>query len=88
MPKSIGPDDVDRIRTRQDFVAFVYALADDFDNEPNYWHNRDMKTFLLGMAAWVAGSMDEQFAREGRTSPPESFWRYCADIIDAGIVYE
>jgi hypothetical protein len=87
---AIDPRCVDSVRSAKEFVDYVNALVDDLDADPSreqsYWSNRDLRTFLMGMANWVADGMELQFARRKKVVPPPEVWQFCAELLEAGSV--
>jgi len=75
------------VRTREDLVAFVKALAADYGTNCSTWTNTDLASFLAAMSAWSEDM--ESFYENGREDlaslPP---WRVLADILMAARVYE
>jgi len=48
------------VRTREDLIAFVAALAADYETNGSAWTNTDLASFFAAMSAWsedMAGSM-------------------------------
>jgi hypothetical protein len=75
------------VRSREDLVAFLEALAADFTANRGTWTNTDLSSFLDAMAAW-SEDMDGFYATGGEdlaTVPP---WRVLADILMAARIYE
>jgi len=80
-------DQVNSIRSREDFVSFVYALRKDFKDNPQDWENKNLGTFLEALASWV-GSMDGFYKNQGRTPPSQLDWKILGDIFMAARIYE
>jgi hypothetical protein len=78
---------VDRISSRADFVAFVHQLQQDWKENPSAWENRDLSSFLEGMAAWV-DDMDGYFQNQGQEPPAQPTWKLLGTILLAARVYE
>ena len=68
-----------RIETKQDFLAFVAALARDSADGVG-WQNGIIDSYLDAMHAWTADS--------GERVSPQPSWRTFAEILYAGKIYE
>ena len=75
------------VRSREDLVAFVEALAADYLANGSTWENSDLASFLAAISAWSQdmegfyGNSEEDLA----ALPP---WRILADILMVARVYE
>jgi hypothetical protein len=92
-------DALDRVVDEQSFVAFVLALAGDWEKEqeleaaspsPRYsngalgWENGTIGAYLAAAADWADASKDGlRFYQV-----PTNAWRRAADILFAGKIYE
>jgi len=75
------------VRTREDLVAFVEALAADYGNNQATWTNTDLASFLAAMSAW-SEDMEGFYENSGEDLASLSPWRVLADILMAARVYE
>lgn len=75
------------ISTREDFIAFVKALQNDFQNNPQSWENDNLKSFLEALGAWVK-DMDGYYLNQGKPVPQEPTWKMLGDILLASKMYE
>ena len=79
-------EQIDRMKTRKDFVIFVQALRKDLIQNPEIWHNTDLPSFLEALAAWVADTDDCYF--DQKNSTPENVpWNIFARILMGASVY-
>ena len=46
-------EQVDLIKTREDFVAFLDGLYREFKQHPETWENSNLEFFLEALAAWA-----------------------------------
>ena len=90
---------LDAVSDEASFVAFVTALAEDWEDErekekrtpsspygpgANGWENGTIGAFLERAAAWAEDSAGGMQFYQVPTNP----WRRCADILHAGKFYE
>jgi hypothetical protein len=79
----------DAVQTREDFIKFVGALAEDFEvngSNPRIWENRTVDTYLGGVCSWVY-DMDQVFKNRGEATPEPS-WHLFATILFAAVRHE
>ena len=77
----------DKIKTREDFVSFVYELSKDSRENTEKWPNRDLGTYLDALAAWVE-DMDGYYLNQGQPVPEKLEWKIVADMLIAAKFYE
>ena len=75
------------ISSRQDFVAFVNALANDFRDNPSTWENDSLERFLEALGAWVE-DMEGYYTNHGKPIPKQPDWKVVADMLMAARMYE
>lgn len=80
-------DQVNSIRSREEFAAFVRSLAQDFEEHPEAWQNADLSSFFEALAAWV-DDMEGYYSNRGERMPEHPDWRTFAQILAAARVYE
>lgn len=80
-------DQVSRISSREDFVAFVRALRADLEAAPGEWENDTLERFLEAVAAWTH-DMDGYFRNRGEPVPKQPDWRTFGQILIAAKHYE
>ena len=80
-------DQVNSIRSREDFVAFVRALRKDFTENPQSWENDNLDHFLEALSAWVE-DMDGYYLNQGKPVPRQLDWKTFADILMGAKMYE
>jgi hypothetical protein len=78
---------VEQLQSREDFAAFVRALAADLQKNPDQWENPDLPAFLEAMSAWVEDTEKYYQNREERM-PDQPSWRTLGQILLAARVYE
>ncbi len=80
-------DQASRIRSRSDFISFIYRLYDDLQENPGSWENPRLDSFLEAVASWVE-DMDGYFENRGEPVPEEPSWRLLGEILLAAKYYE
>jgi hypothetical protein len=78
---------VNSIRSRADFVSFIYALSKDLHDNPQRWENDDLESFLKALAAWIE-DMDGFYKNQGLPVPSQLDWKILGDIFMAATMYE
>jgi hypothetical protein len=78
---------VTTIRTREDLVAFIHVLRDDFVATPAGWENPDVERYLEALAAWTS-DMEGYFKNRGERIPDVPTWRLVAEMLLAAKYYE
>ncbi|MFI9272630.1 hypothetical protein ACIGXM_18150 [Kitasatospora sp. NPDC052896] len=77
----------DHVPSREEFVAFVERLRDDFLERGDEWENKTLDSFLGALAAWADASPG--WYRNFQQDMPESGdWTFFARALDAATVYE
>jgi len=79
-------EQIDHMKTREDFVTFVEALRKDLVQNPEAWHNIDLSSFLEALAAWVA-DMDGYYLNQKKPMPENVTWNIFASVLKAASVY-
>ncbi|QDX92982.1 hypothetical protein EEL30_12105 [Brevibacillus laterosporus] len=80
-------DKLANVRDVEDFISFIYALAEDFEQNPSQWANTDLTDFLNGIASWVEDRYEliekskEEFSKNVN-------WNSIATILFVGSRYE
>ena len=77
---------IKEIGSREDLAKFVEEMSATL-RSGQQWENRDLKSFLEAMAAWI-GDMDGYFENQGEVCPKEPSWQTFAQILAASTVYE
>lgn len=75
------------IRSREDFVAFVKALSNDLQDNPESWENSSLQRFLEALSTWVE-DMDGFYLNQGKPVPQQPDWKVVGDILLAAKMYE
>lgn len=80
-------DVIENIKTREDFVAFIYEFIKDYKENPETWENNNIESFLEAMAA-VVEDMDGYYINQGLPVPNTPDWKVMAEILMAATLYE
>lgn len=75
------------IRSKDELITFVGALAEDFETGPEDWENATLGRFLSALARWLADS-DSYYSNQGAPPPKEPTWKTIAEMLIAAKVYE
>lgn len=78
---------IKRVQTRDEFVAFVKALAEAVATEPDELAHSSIEEYLSAVSAWVDG-MDRSLSHIGEEIPSDMNWRMMAMVMFAGTIYE
>ncbi|WP_444921819.1 hypothetical protein ACJJID_05465 [Microbulbifer sp. CnH-101-G] len=80
-------ENLNQIKTRDDFSKFVLDILNDYKNNSSSWENADLASFLEAIAAW-ADDMDGFYANQGEEIPENIHWKVFAEILYAARMYE
>jgi hypothetical protein len=75
------------VRSREDLVAFVRGLRDEYRAEPERWENNDLGRYLDALAAWIADSPG-YWQNRGEPAPQQPGWDWVALALQAATGYE
>jgi hypothetical protein len=75
----------DEIRTREDFIEFVYSLRDTYRNGSSL-QNDTTESYLSALAGWVE-DMDGAYLNWNKELPKDINWSVIAQILDAATIY-
>ncbi|MEU3371098.1 hypothetical protein ABZ734_11555 [Streptomyces sp. NPDC006660] len=82
---SLTPDS--EVSSREEFVAFVRELHQDYLRRGNEWENQSLDQFLEALAAWLDASPG-WYRNFGKKLPEEGGWTFLARALQAATVYE
>jgi hypothetical protein len=80
-------DQVHAIHSREDLVAFLYALSHTLDAKPEWWENADLASFLTALARWLQ-DMEGYYLGRGEPVPETPSWKVIGDMLMAATMYE
>ncbi len=78
---------VAHIKSKADLVAFIEALREDLEANPEGWENVTLPQYLSALARWLADS-DGYYKNQGRPVPVTPSWRDIGDMLMAATMYE
>lgn len=78
---------IDQIRTREDFVRFIYTLKEDTHINTDEWENKDIPSYLESIASWVE-DMDGYYKNMNMKPPRDVDWKFLATLFYVGKIYE
>lgn len=79
--------EVSRVRSREDLVSFLEALAEDAVKNPAEWENTSVAQYLDALAAWL-GEMDGYSRNQGQEAPTVPSWSLVGQACLAAKYYE
>jgi hypothetical protein len=77
----------DSVDNKEDFIKFVKFLRQELKNEPSYWQNTDLGSFLEAMAGWTE-DMEGYYINNNLSVPSNINWKFIADTLTAATMYE
>jgi hypothetical protein len=81
------PAEHSAVTSREELVAFVEALRDEYRDDPAAWENNNLSRFLDALAAWVADSPG-YWANMELPEPEQPDWAWVALALRAASGYE
>ncbi len=75
------------IKSKEDFVTFVYSMSQNYYDDPDSWENANLGDFLNALARWTEG-MDGFYQNFGLKIPEKIDWQAIANMFAAAEVYE
>lgn len=75
------------IKTREDFIAFVALLREDWQQRGDEWENPTLDRYFEAMGAWVS-DMDGYYKNSGKPMPTNIDWEFIASVLMAASMYE
>jgi hypothetical protein len=82
---SLAPDD--EIHSREDLVAFIRDLHQDYLHRGQDWENSTLDRFLEALASWTEDS-GGWYRNFGKELPANGDWTFIARALSAATVYE
>lgn len=80
-------NNVDQIKSKEDFVKFIFYLISDYKKNPTDWGNIDLGSYLESIAAWTDDI--EGFYQNWNLKMPENItWSVFAHVLIAAKMYE
>ena len=80
-------NEIQKIRTKDDFVSFVRTLALEIENSPQGWENNTLEGYLEAIASWTEDS-DGFFINNNIAIPEQIEWSVLAHVLMAAAIYE
>ncbi|MEV5790251.1 hypothetical protein [Streptomyces sp. NPDC052192] len=77
----------DEVTSREELVAFIAQLRDDFVERGEQWENATLDRFLDALTAWI-GSSPSWYRNVGQEMPAKGDWTLFARALSAAVVYE
>jgi hypothetical protein len=81
------PADTEQIKTKDDLIAFLDMVRDDFSRSGHTWENQDIPSFLEAFQAWL-GSSEHCYKNQNIPLETVTPWKQIADAFAAARIYE
>lgn len=78
-------DEIHKISNKDDFIAFLNALADDFQEHHKEWYNLTIPEYLMSVANWVE---DASEINESEIDWEHTDFKTIAKMFFMGKLYE
>jgi len=75
------------IECKSGFVRFIQALTWDLRENECEWQNVGLEDFLESLGAWV-DALENLNRNTGRLVPENFDWKFAAELLVAGKIYE
>jgi hypothetical protein len=73
-------DVAENVHNRDDFVAFLDDLREDFLVNNDEWESLTLPDFLDAWSAWL-GSVEQLYINLKKEGPPELSWPFLAEML-------
>ncbi|MGW6922777.1 DUF7660 family protein [Streptomyces sp. NPDC054950] len=77
----------DEVTSREELVAFIAQLRDDFVERGEQWENATLDHFLDALTAWIDSS-PSWYRNFDQEMPANGDWTLFARALSAAVVYE
>ncbi len=77
----------DKVKTKDDLVIFLTALADDLKKNKDEWENQSLYQYIEAISSWLE-SMEIVYENADLEFPDNPSWSTIADIFYVGKIYE
>ena len=78
---------INGISSKEDLVDFLYNLSDDKRVNETQWENKDVESYIEGIAAWIE-DMEGYYKNTGKEMPQNVDWSFIATLLYVGKIYE
>ena len=75
------------VKTKDDLIAFIGALAEDSRTNTDEWENINISDYLSSIQAWLK-DMDGYYKNNGGNMPADIDWNFIAVLLYTGKIYE
>lgn len=80
-------DSISTVKSKEDFIHFIEILVSDLKNNPDYWTNHSLESYLEGVASW-SEDMEGYYENNNLPIPTDINWNVFANILMAATMYE
>ncbi len=79
--------DHSNVGSREDLVAYINRLRDEYRADPEAWENNSLERFLDALAAWIDDSPG-YWSNIGQPNSEQPDWSWVALALRAATLYE
>lgn len=87
MRSSMNTEQIQNIRSKEDFIKFIGDLIVDLKTNPNNWENKTLGDYLEALQSWTE-DMEGYYINNNLPVPENVSWKIFADILMAATMYE
>lgn len=75
------------VKTKDDLIAFIGALAEDSRTNTEEWENITISDYISSIQAWL-NDMDGYYKNSDGDMPADIDWNFIAVLLYTGKIYE
>lgn len=87
MRSSMNTEQIQNIRSKEDFIKFIGDLIVDLKTNPNNWENKTLGDYLEALQSWTE-DMEGYYINNNLPVPENVSWKIFADMLIAATMYE
>jgi hypothetical protein len=76
-----------QITSKAEFLTFLESLRVSLKHSPEQWENPTLESFLEALGGWI-GAFEYSYQNRGEAVPTDINWRFMAEALTAGQMYE
>jgi hypothetical protein len=83
----MNTEQIQNIRSKEDFIKFIGDLIVDLKTNPNNWENKTLGDYLEALQSWTE-DMEGYYINNNLPVPENVSWKIFADMLIAATMYE
>jgi hypothetical protein len=83
----MNTEQIQNIRSKEDFIKFIGDLIVDLKTNPNNWENKTLGDYLEALQSWTE-DMEGYYINNNLPVPENVSWKIFADMLMAATMYE